>query len=77
MSQALKLATLIPETESPRSKDRKVPPFVGSRTPFGRVHVHEQNVGPKSLSELILDAARIAPGILTTIAKENFGHRAL
>ena len=36
MSHALKLATLIPETESPGSKDRKVPPFVGSRTPFGR-----------------------------------------
>ena len=44
---------------------------------WNSVHVHEQNVGPKSLSELILDAARIAPGILTTIAKEDFGHRAL
>ena len=44
---------------------------------WNSVHVHEQNVGPKSLSELILDATRIAPGILTTIAKENFGHRAL
>jgi DNA-binding winged helix-turn-helix (wHTH) protein len=39
MSQALKLATLIPETESPRSKDRKVPPFVGSRAPFGRLQL--------------------------------------
>ena len=36
MSHALKLATLIPETEAPESKDRKIPPFVGSRTPFGR-----------------------------------------
>jgi DNA-binding winged helix-turn-helix (wHTH) protein len=33
MSQALKLATLIPGTEAPGSKDRKVSPFVGSRTP--------------------------------------------
>jgi DNA-binding winged helix-turn-helix (wHTH) protein len=32
MSQALKLATLIPGTEAPGSKDRKVSPFVGSRT---------------------------------------------
>jgi DNA-binding winged helix-turn-helix (wHTH) protein len=39
MSQALKLATLIPETESPRSKDRKVPPFVGSRGPFKRLQL--------------------------------------
>jgi DNA-binding winged helix-turn-helix (wHTH) protein len=39
MSQALKLATLIPETESPRSKYRKVPPFVGSRPPFGRLQL--------------------------------------
>jgi DNA-binding winged helix-turn-helix (wHTH) protein len=39
MSHALKLATLIPETESPRSKDRKVPPFVGSRAPFGRLQL--------------------------------------
>jgi hypothetical protein len=29
------------------------------------------------LNKLILDAARIAPGILTTIGKENFGHPAL
>jgi DNA-binding winged helix-turn-helix (wHTH) protein len=39
MSHALKLATLIPETESPRSKDRKVPPFVGSRAHFGRLQL--------------------------------------
>jgi DNA-binding winged helix-turn-helix (wHTH) protein len=39
MSHALKLATLIPETESPRSKERKVPPFVGSRAPFGRLQL--------------------------------------
>jgi DNA-binding winged helix-turn-helix (wHTH) protein len=44
MSQALKLATLIPETESPRSKDRKVPPFVGSRTPFGRLQLADAPV---------------------------------
>jgi len=47
------------------------------RPKWNSVHVHEQNVGPKSLSKLVLDAARIAPGILTTIAKENFGHRVL
>ena len=47
------------------------------RPQWNSVSVDEQNVGPKSLSELILDAARIAPGILTTIANENFGHRAL
>jgi DNA-binding winged helix-turn-helix (wHTH) protein len=44
MSQALKLATLIPETESPRSKDRKVPPFVGSRPPFGRLQLADAPV---------------------------------
>jgi DNA-binding winged helix-turn-helix (wHTH) protein len=33
MSQALKLVPLIPGTEAPGSKDRKVSPFVGSRTP--------------------------------------------
>jgi hypothetical protein len=44
MSHALKLATLIPETESPRSKDRKVPPFVGSRTPFGRLQLADAPV---------------------------------
>jgi DNA-binding winged helix-turn-helix (wHTH) protein len=37
MSQALKLAALIPGTEAPGSKDRKVSPFVGSRTPSGRL----------------------------------------
>jgi DNA-binding winged helix-turn-helix (wHTH) protein len=45
MSHALKLATLIPETEAPpRSKDRKVPPFVGSRTPFGRLQLADAPV---------------------------------
>jgi DNA-binding winged helix-turn-helix (wHTH) protein len=44
MSHALKLATLIPETESPRSKDRKVPPFVRSRTPFGRLQLADAPV---------------------------------
>jgi hypothetical protein len=39
MRHALKLATLIPETESPGSKDRKVPPCVGSRTPFDRLQL--------------------------------------
>jgi DNA-binding winged helix-turn-helix (wHTH) protein len=40
MSHALKLATLIPGTEAPsRSKDRKVPPFVGSRTPSERLQL--------------------------------------
>jgi DNA-binding winged helix-turn-helix (wHTH) protein len=41
---ALKLATLIPETEAPESKDRKVPPFVGSRTPFGRLQLADAPV---------------------------------
>jgi DNA-binding winged helix-turn-helix (wHTH) protein len=44
MRQALKLATLIPETEAPGSKDRKVPPFVGSRTPFGRLQLADAPV---------------------------------
>jgi len=44
MSHALKLATLIPETESPRSKDRKVPPFVGSRTPSERLQLADAPV---------------------------------
>ena len=39
MSHALKLATLIPGTEAPGSKDRKLPPFVGSRTPSERLHL--------------------------------------
>ena len=36
---ALKLATLIPGTEVPESKDRKVRPFVGSRTPSERLQL--------------------------------------
>jgi len=39
MSHALKLATFIPETEAPGSKDRKLPPFVGSRTPSERLRL--------------------------------------
>jgi DNA-binding winged helix-turn-helix (wHTH) protein len=39
MSHALKLATLIPGTEAPGPKDRKVPPFVGSRTPSERLQL--------------------------------------
>jgi DNA-binding winged helix-turn-helix (wHTH) protein len=39
VTHALKLATLIPRTETPRSKDRKVPPFVGSRMPSERLHL--------------------------------------
>jgi DNA-binding winged helix-turn-helix (wHTH) protein len=44
MSQALKLATLIPGTEAPGSKDRKVSPFVGSRTPSGRLQLADAPV---------------------------------
>jgi DNA-binding winged helix-turn-helix (wHTH) protein len=45
MSHALKLATLIPETEAPpRSKDRKVHPFVGSRTPSERLQLADAPV---------------------------------
>jgi DNA-binding winged helix-turn-helix (wHTH) protein len=44
MSHALKLATLIPGTEAPGSKDRKVPPFVGSRTPFRRLQLADAPV---------------------------------
>jgi len=44
MSHALKLATLIAETESPRSKGRKVPPFLGSRRPFGRLQLADAPV---------------------------------
>jgi DNA-binding winged helix-turn-helix (wHTH) protein len=44
MSHALKLATLIPGTEAPRSKDRKVSPFVGSRTPFGHLQLADAPV---------------------------------
>jgi DNA-binding winged helix-turn-helix (wHTH) protein len=39
MSHALKLAALIPGTEAPGSKDRKIPPFVGSRTPSERLQL--------------------------------------
>jgi DNA-binding winged helix-turn-helix (wHTH) protein len=45
MSHALKLATLIPETEAPpRPKDRKVPPFVGSTMPSERLQLAEAPV---------------------------------
>jgi DNA-binding winged helix-turn-helix (wHTH) protein len=44
MSQALKLATFIPRTQAPESKDRKVPPFVGSRTPSERLRLAEAPV---------------------------------
>jgi DNA-binding winged helix-turn-helix (wHTH) protein len=44
MSQALKLATLIPGTEAPWSKDRKVSPFVGSRTPSERLQLADASV---------------------------------
>ena len=39
MTPALKLATLIPGTEAPGSKDSKVLPFVGSRTPSERLQL--------------------------------------
>ena len=39
MRPALKLATFIPETPAPELKDRKVPPFVGSRTPSERLQL--------------------------------------
>jgi DNA-binding winged helix-turn-helix (wHTH) protein len=44
MSQALKLATLIAGTEAPGSKDRKVRPFVGSRTPSVRLQLADAPV---------------------------------
>ena len=44
MSQALKLATLIPGIEAPGSKDRKVRSFVGSRTPLGRLQLADAPV---------------------------------
>jgi DNA-binding winged helix-turn-helix (wHTH) protein len=44
MSHALKLATLIPGTEAPGSKDRKVPPFVGSRGPSERLQLADAPV---------------------------------
>jgi DNA-binding winged helix-turn-helix (wHTH) protein len=39
VTHALKLATLTSRTEAPGSKNRKVPPFVGSRTPSERLHL--------------------------------------
>jgi DNA-binding winged helix-turn-helix (wHTH) protein len=53
MSHALKLATLIPGTEAPGSKDRKVPPFVGSRTPSERLQLADA---------LVLDRFNPDPG---------------
>jgi DNA-binding winged helix-turn-helix (wHTH) protein len=44
MSHALKLATLIPATEAPGSKDRKVPPFVGSTMPSERLRLADTPV---------------------------------
>jgi hypothetical protein len=44
MSHALKLATLIPGTEAPGSKDRNVLPFVGSTTPSERLQLAEAPV---------------------------------
>jgi DNA-binding winged helix-turn-helix (wHTH) protein len=44
MSHALKLATVIPGTEAPGSKDRRVPPFVGSRTPSERLQLADAPV---------------------------------
>jgi DNA-binding winged helix-turn-helix (wHTH) protein len=44
MRHALKLATFIPGTEAPESKDRTVPPFVGSRTPSERLQLAEAPV---------------------------------
>jgi len=44
MSHALKLATLIPGTDAPGSKDRRVLPFVESRTPSERLQLADQPV---------------------------------
>jgi hypothetical protein len=44
VTHALKLATLIPRTEAPGSKGRKVPPFVGSRTPSERLQLADEPV---------------------------------
>ncbi len=44
MRHALKLATFIPGTEAPESGDRKVPPFVGSRTPSEHLQLAEAPV---------------------------------
>jgi AraC-like DNA-binding protein len=44
VTPALKLAALIPGTEAPGSKDRKVRPFVGSRTPSERLQLADAPV---------------------------------
>ena len=44
MTPALKLATFIPETKAPDSRDRKVSPFVGSRTPSERLQLADAPV---------------------------------
>ena len=44
MSHALKLATLIPGTDAPGSKDRKVLPFVESRSPSERLQLADPPV---------------------------------
>jgi DNA-binding winged helix-turn-helix (wHTH) protein len=44
MDHALKLATLSSRTEAPRSKDRRVPPFVRSRTPSERLQLSDAPV---------------------------------
>ena len=44
MHHALKLATLGPGTEAPGSKDRRVPPFVRSRTPSERLQLADAPV---------------------------------
>ena len=44
MHHALKLATLSPGTEAPGSKDRRVPPFVRSRTPSERLQLADAPV---------------------------------
>jgi DNA-binding winged helix-turn-helix (wHTH) protein len=58
MSHALKLATLIPGTEAPGSKDRKVPPFVGSRTPSGRLQLADAPVPDRFHSDSGLGVRR-------------------
>jgi len=44
VTPALKLATLIPESEAPESTDHKVSPFVGSRTPSERLQLADAPV---------------------------------
>jgi hypothetical protein len=44
MIHAVKLATLIAETEALGSKGREVPPFVGSRTPSERLQLADARV---------------------------------